>query len=80
MFDPLAVFLFQALAAIKSLLQLRTTEALVFKDFCALGDALNKMKHHLLNVMADEFQRDYAIDLERLRSEVEYIFEGKLLK
>ncbi|XP_028764515.1 hsp70 nucleotide exchange factor FES1 [Neltuma alba] len=70
----------KALVAIKSLLQLRTTEALVLKDFCALGDALNKMRQLLLNVMADEFQRDYAIDVESLRSEVEYIFQRKLSK
>ncbi|KAI9074272.1 hypothetical protein K1719_043757 [Acacia pycnantha] len=70
----------KALVAIKSLLQLRTIEALVLKDFCALGDALNKMRQLLLNVMVDEFQRDYVIDVESLRSEVEYIFQGKLLE
>ncbi|XP_054824702.1 hsp70 nucleotide exchange factor FES1 isoform X2 [Prosopis cineraria] len=70
----------KVLVAIKSLLQLKTTEALVLKDFCALGDALNKMKQLLLNVMVDEFQRDYAMDVESLRSEVEYIFHRKLLK
>ncbi|KAF7838729.1 Nucleotide exchange factor SIL1 [Senna tora] len=70
----------KALVAIKSLLQLRTTEAQVFKDFCALGDALNKMRQLLLDLVADEDQRNYAMDLESLRSEVENIFHRKLVK
>jgi len=70
----------QALVAIKSLLQLRTTDATVFKDFCALGDALNKMRKLLHDLMENEYKRDYAIDVESLRIEVEHIFERKLVK
>ncbi|QCD78727.1 nucleotide exchange factor SIL1 [Vigna unguiculata] len=70
----------KALVAIKSLLQLRTTDAQVFKDFCALGDALNKMRKLLHDLMEDEYKRDYAIDVESLRVEVEHIFERKLVK
>ncbi|XP_014517152.1 hsp70 nucleotide exchange factor FES1 [Vigna radiata var. radiata] len=70
----------KALVAIKSLLQLRTTDARVFKDFCALGDALNKMRKLLHDLMEDEYKRDYAIDVESLRVEVENIFERKLVK
>ncbi|XP_004502032.1 uncharacterized protein [Cicer arietinum] len=70
----------KALVAIKSLLQLRTTEARVFRDFCALGDALNRMKQLLHDLMADDDQRDYAMDVEDVRIEVEHIFHKKLVK
>ncbi|CAL0306763.1 unnamed protein product [Lupinus luteus] len=71
----------KALVAIKSLLQLKTTEALVFKDFCALDDALNRMKQLLHDLMEeDESQRDYVIDVESLRIEVFNIFQRKLAK
>ncbi|XP_057444099.1 uncharacterized protein LOC130736275 [Lotus japonicus] len=63
----------KALVAIKSLLQLRTTEARVFKDFCALGDALSRMRQLLHDLMANEYQRDYLMDVENLRIEVEHI-------
>ncbi|MED6112064.1 hypothetical protein PIB30_058302 [Stylosanthes scabra] len=70
----------KALIAIKSLLQLRITEAVVFRDFCALDNALNRMKQSLHASMADEYQRDYVMDLESLRDEVEQIFHKKLVK
>ncbi|OIW18302.1 hypothetical protein TanjilG_31442 [Lupinus angustifolius] len=70
----------KALVAIKSLLQLRTTEALLFKDFCALDDALNRMKQLLLDLMVEESQRDYVVDVESLRIEVVNIFHRKLAK
>ncbi|RDX78101.1 Nucleotide exchange factor SIL1 [Mucuna pruriens] len=68
----------KALVAIKSLLQLRTTEARVFEDFCGLGDALNRMRQLLHDLMADEYERDYVMDMESLRVEVEHIFHTKL--
>ncbi|KAJ7955537.1 hsp70 nucleotide exchange factor FES1-like [Quillaja saponaria] len=68
----------KALVAIKNLLQLKTTEALVFKNFCALDDALDKMRKFLHDLMADESRRDYVMDVENLRSEVEFIFHEKL--
>ncbi|KAI4343469.1 hypothetical protein L6164_010813 [Bauhinia variegata] len=68
----------KALVAIKRLLELKTTEALVFKEFCALGDALNRMRQFLDDLMVDEYQRDHAMDVESLRKEVEYIFHRKL--
>ncbi|WRX10432.1 Nucleotide exchange factor Fes1 - like 1 [Theobroma cacao] len=70
----------KALVAIKNLLQLRTTEALVFKDFCGLGDALERMKQQLEDLMLDEYHRDYVMDVEGLRKEVELIFQAKLGK
>lgn len=70
----------QALVAIKNLLQLRTTEARVFKDFCALGDALKNLRQLLHDLMEDEYQRDYVMDVESLRVEVEHNFQRKLVK
>nr|AFK49630.1 unknown [Medicago truncatula] len=68
----------KALVAIKSLLQLRTTKARVFRDLCALGDALNRTKELLHDLMADEDQRDYVMDVENVRIEVESIYRRKL--
>lgn len=69
---------FQALITIKNLLQLRTTDALVFKDFCGLEAALGRMRLQLQDLIVEEHQRDYAMDVERLRNEVELIFHRKL--
>ncbi|KAG5249587.1 hsp70 nucleotide exchange factor FES [Salix suchowensis] len=52
------------------LLQLKTTEALIFKDFCDLNGSLERMRLQLLDLMASEDHRDYAVDLETLRREV----------
>ncbi|XP_011004315.1 PREDICTED: hsp70 nucleotide exchange factor FES1 [Populus euphratica] len=70
----------KALVAIKNLLQLKTTEALVLKDLCNLDGSLERMRQQLLDLMADEDHRDYAVDLETLRKEVELIFHEKLGK
>lgn len=66
--------------AIKSLLQLRTTKALVFKDFCGLDGALDRMREQLQQLMEEEYHSDFASDLESLRGEVELIFHRKLEK
>ena len=76
----LCLWLPQALVAIKNLLQLKTTEALIFKDFCDLNGSLVRMRQQLLGLMASENHRDYAVDLENLRREVELIFHEKLGK
>lgn len=70
----------KTLAAIKNLLQLRTTKASIFKDFCALDKALEKMRLQLQQLMEEEDQRDYARDVEILRREVEMIFYQKIEK
>lgn len=69
----------KSLLAIRSLLQLASTEALVFKEFCGLDEALERMREQLEGLM-EEFQRDYARDMEILRREVESIFHRKLEK
>ncbi|KAI3409712.1 Fes1 domain-containing protein [Psidium guajava] len=70
----------KALTAIKSLLHLRSTQALILKEFCGLDGALENMRQRLEDLMAEEFQRDYATDVESLRSEVELIYQQKLGK
>lgn len=70
----------KALTAVKNLLHLRSTQALIFKEFCGLDTALESMRQQLEDLMAEEFQRDYATDVESLRSEVELIYQRKLGK
>ena len=70
----------QALIAVNNLLQLKTTEALDFKDYCDLDGALERMRKQLQQLMEDEYQRDYLMDLESLRREVELVFHQKLVK
>lgn len=64
----------------KNLLHLRATEAQVLKEFCGLDMALDKMRQQLQDLMLEEFQKDYAVDLESLRREVQLIFHQKLGK
>lgn len=71
----------QALMTIKNVLQLRTTEAAaVLKEVCGLDVALERMRKQLkdLILMAEEDQKDYALDLESLRSQVEAMVHSKL--
>ncbi|KAE8700022.1 ARM repeat superfamily protein isoform 2 [Hibiscus syriacus] len=68
----------KALVAIKNLLQLKTTEAMVLKEFCGLGEALEMMKKQLEDLMLGEDHREYAVDVESLRKEVELTFQAKL--
>ncbi|WCJ38938.1 ARM repeat superfamily protein [Euphorbia peplus] len=70
----------KALVAIKSVLELRTTEASVFENFCGLDGALERMRLQLQDLMAVEDHRDFAIDMESLRRETEVIFRKKLGK
>lgn len=70
----------QAFVAVKNLLQLRTTEALVFRDYCGLDEALERMRKRLQRLKEGEDQRDYAMDLEILCREVELIYHKKLAK
>lgn len=70
--------MFQALTAIQTLLQLKSVEPQILKEFCGLEGALERMKLQLEESMADEYKRDYAADVESLRGEVELIFRQKL--
>ncbi|XP_022148873.1 nucleotide exchange factor SIL1 isoform X1 [Momordica charantia] len=70
----------KALVALKNLLLLRTTEAQVLREFCGLDVALQRMRVKLEVLMEEEDHRDYAMDVESLRSQVELIFLEKLGK
>lgn len=77
------IFLFQtlqALYAVKSLLMLRSTNAQIFKDVCKLDLALSRMKEHLQQWTLDDDFKEYALEMENLRKEVELIFLDKLGK
>ncbi|KAL5704768.1 hypothetical protein ACHQM5_023146 [Ranunculus cassubicifolius] len=69
----------KALIAIKSLLELKRTDALDFKDFCGLDKVLESMGEQLLQ-MRGEYEIDFLLDMESLRSEVEHVFQKKLGK
>lgn len=45
-----------------------------------MDDALERMRLQLQDLMVEEYHRDYAMDVERLRREVELIFLSKLGK
>ncbi|KAI9157747.1 hypothetical protein LWI28_027332 [Acer negundo] len=68
----------KALVAVKNLLQLRATEALVLRDFCGLDGALERLRHQLEGLIQEEDRKDYAMDVETIRREVELIFHSKL--
>ncbi|XP_008801182.2 hsp70 nucleotide exchange factor FES1 isoform X2 [Phoenix dactylifera] len=68
----------KALMAIRSLLQLSSTKALDFKDFCSLDEVLERMREHLGKLISLEEHTEYARDLESLRREVYIIFHKKV--
>lgn len=71
----------QALMAIKNVLQLlRTTEVAVLKEGCGLDIALERIREQLGDLMGEEDQKEYAVELESLRSQVEVMFHSKLGK
>lgn len=70
----------QALYAVKSLLMLRSADALVLRDICELDLALGRMKQQLQQMIVDDKFKEYALDMENLRKEAELIFLGKLEK
>ncbi|KAH6837896.1 ARM repeat superfamily protein [Perilla frutescens var. hirtella] len=70
----------KALYAVKRLLMLRSTDALVLKEICELDLALGRMKQQLQQLTLDDNFKEFAVDTENLRKEVELIFLGKLEK
>ncbi|KAJ8564893.1 hypothetical protein K7X08_001353 [Anisodus acutangulus] len=70
----------KALYAIKNILLLRSTEVLLFKDYCKLNEALERTRQQLQQFMVDDDLREYATDVESLRKEVELTFLQKLDK
>ncbi|KAH0757068.1 hypothetical protein KY290_020561 [Solanum tuberosum] len=65
----------KALYAIKNILLLRSTEVLLFKDFCKLNEVLERTRQQL-----NDHRVEYAMDVESLRKEVNFTFLQKLNK
>ncbi|CAH9132093.1 unnamed protein product [Cuscuta epithymum] len=70
----------KTLYAIRNLLLLQSTDGAVFKDFCKLDVALERMRLQLLQLSEEENHREYAADMESLRKEVEQTMFQKLEK
>lgn len=68
----------KALVTIRSLLQIHSTNAQVFKDFCHFESALKRLGRELEELMLDDKWGDFARDVEALRQEVVSIFYTKL--
>lgn len=68
----------KALQAVKSLLQHTNTNALDFKDFCALDEVLDTIKGRLEKLILNEEYHDYAKEIESVREEVYMIYHRKL--
>ncbi|CAA0839044.1 ARM repeat superfamily protein [Striga hermonthica] len=68
----------KALHAVKNLLLLRSIDALVWKDVCELDAALGRLRERLQELIRVDTFKEYALDLEILRREVELLFIGKL--
>lgn len=66
----------KALLAVKSLLELSSTDAYDFKDFCELEEVLERIKVQLEERMKANIA--YAEELESLRREIKTIFRRKL--
>lgn len=74
------VAVLQALSAIKNLLQLRSVDALIFKEFCGLDGILERLRQLLQQLIIQENQSEFAKDVENLRREVQMIYLSKLDK
>ncbi|KAL0336588.1 UNVERIFIED_CONTAM: Hsp70 nucleotide exchange factor FES1 [Sesamum radiatum] len=68
----------KALYAVKKLLLLKSSDALVFKEVCGLDLALQRMREQLQQLIVEDKFKEYAQDMENLRREVEAIFLGEL--
>ncbi|KAL0363817.1 UNVERIFIED_CONTAM: Hsp70 nucleotide exchange factor fes1 [Sesamum angustifolium] len=68
----------KALYAVKQLLLLKSSDALVFKEVCGLDLALQRMREQLQQLIVEDKFKEYAQDMENLRREVEAIFLGEL--
>ncbi|CAL9207039.1 unnamed protein product, partial [Musa hybrid cultivar] len=70
----------KALLAVRSLLQLTSTDASDLRDFCSLDRILESMRKDLEKLMLEEDLRDFVNEIESLRREVAIIFHSKLEK
>ncbi|KAK8967132.1 hypothetical protein KSP40_PGU015744 [Platanthera guangdongensis] len=66
----------KALLAVKSLLELPSTDAFDFRDFCGFEEVLERIREQLEEKMKENGA--YAEELESLRREIQTIFRRKL--
>ena len=74
---PIDPCLVQVLQAIKNLLQLRSVDVSIFKEFCRLDMALEGLRQQLQK-MLEQNDRDFVLEVENLRKEVELIYLSRL--
>ncbi|KAL1807561.1 uncharacterized protein LOC108196822 [Daucus carota subsp. sativus] len=67
----------KVLQAIKNLLQLRSVDVSIFKEFCRLDMALEGLRQQLQK-MLEQNDRDFVLEVENLRKEVELIYLSRL--
>lgn len=67
----------QVLQAIKNLLQIRSVDVSIFKEFCRLDMALEGLRQQLQK-MLEQNDREYVLEVENLRREVELIYLSRL--
>lgn len=67
----------QVLQAIKNLLQLRSLDVSIFKDYCRLDMALEGLRQQLQK-MLEQDDREFVLEVENLRREVELIYHSRL--
>lgn len=70
----------KVLLAVKNLLMLESTELLVLDGFCGLKGALERMRLQLQQLIREENDNEYAIDVDGLCKEVNLIYLEKLTK
>lgn len=68
----------QALLAVRSLLQLTSTDASDLRDYCSLDQVLESMREGLDKANVEEDLKDYSDEIESLRKEVLVLFHNKL--
>lgn len=67
----------QALLAVKSLLQLTSDDATDLQKFSGLDDSLYALRVQWDELTAREERREYALEVEILRREVQIVFQQK---
>ncbi|XP_074383189.1 uncharacterized protein LOC141724812 isoform X2 [Apium graveolens] len=67
----------KVLQAIKNLLQLRSLDVSIFKDYCRLDMALEGLRQQL-EKMLEQNDREFVLEVENLRREVELIYHSRV--
>jgi nucleotide exchange factor SIL1 len=71
------MIIMQALLAVKSLLQLTSDDAADLQKFSGLDDSLDALRVQLDELTSREERKEYALEVEILRREVQIVFQQK---